>query len=55
VTEVTNQAGGEGAWPEPHGIRRSRPIWRALVAPLEEEQDRWFLWVPVLFGLGIVL
>jgi competence protein ComEC len=26
---------------------------RALPAAFEAEQDRWFLWVPVLFGVGI--
>jgi competence protein ComEC len=26
---------------------------RSLLDALEVEQDRWFLWVPVLFGLGI--
>jgi competence protein ComEC len=24
------------------------------VAQLEEEQDRWFLWVPVMLGLGVI-
>jgi competence protein ComEC len=28
--------------------------WPALVAQLEAEQDRWFLWLPVMLGLGVV-
>jgi competence protein ComEC len=28
--------------------------WPALVAQLEAEQDRWFLWLPVMFGLGVI-
>jgi competence protein ComEC len=28
--------------------------WPGLVAQLEAEQDRWFLWVPVMFGVGVV-
>lgn len=38
---------------------RSEPEGRGLLAPLlrrlEAEQDRWFLWVPVLLALGIGL
>lgn len=29
--------------------------WRGLLAPLEAEQSRWFLWLPVLFGAGIAV
>ena len=32
----------------------SGAAWPALRAELEAEQDRWFLWVPVMLGLGIV-
>jgi competence protein ComEC len=28
--------------------------WPAIVAQLEAEQERWFLWLPVMVGLGIV-
>ena len=39
---------------ERHGGRG--PVTRAftwLETVLEEEADRWFLWLPVLFGIGI--
>src|SRR5919108_4774711 len=52
VTEVANEA---GAWPGWLAAARGLAVWRAAVAALEQEQDRWFLWVPVLFGLGVVL
>jgi competence protein ComEC len=55
VTEVSNEGGAEAAAGERRGGGRGFPLWRVAVAALEEEQDRWFLWVPVLFGLGIVL
>jgi competence protein ComEC len=32
---------------------RAAALVRRLTTQLEAEQDRWFLWVPVLFGLGI--
>ena len=32
-----------------------RQLGARLLGALEGEQDRWFLWVPVLFGLGIAL
>ena len=54
MTEGANEVGG-GSDPWSRGIGHRVPIWRALVASLEAEQDRWFLWVPVLFGLGIVI
>jgi competence protein ComEC len=31
------------------------PLLGALVRNLEAEQERWFLWLPVLFGAGIAL
>lgn len=51
---VANEA-GEGAAGWWRGVGRRLPVWRAAAASLEEEQDRWFLWLPVLFGFGIVL
>ena len=52
------QVGVEGAGAGLAAVRRwRRPAsvtWPALVAELEAEQDRWFLWVPVLLGLGVV-
>ena len=30
-------------------------LWSRLVGEIEAEQDRWFLWLPVMFGLGIAL
>ena len=39
----------EGARHEASAAR----LLRGIAAQLEAEQDRWFLWVPVLFGLGI--
>ena len=32
-----------------------RQLGARLLEALEGEQDRWFLWLPVLFGLGIAL
>lgn len=40
------------ASPRPFPGRLSRSTYR-LAAMLDAEQDRWFLWVPVLFGLGV--
>jgi competence protein ComEC len=54
------QVGGAGAWP--FGIRRIAPggtaagrLLAAIGRQLEAEQERWFLWLPVLFGAGIAL
>ena len=54
------QAGGAGAWP--FGARRNAPadtaagrLLSAIARQLEAEQERWFLWLPVLFGAGIAL
>jgi competence protein ComEC len=54
------QIGGAGAWP--FGARRNAPagmaagrLLGAVTRQLEAEQERWFLWLPVLFGAGIVL
>jgi competence protein ComEC len=33
---------------------RAGRLLHALLAPLVAEQDRWFLWVPVLFAIGII-
>ncbi len=53
------QVGGAGPWP--FGARR-RPappaaVWlaAAIARRLDAEQERWFLWLPVLFGCGIAL
>lgn len=46
----------EGAVDAAGGVRRNTGatgLLRRIVAQLEAEQDRWFPWVPVLFGLGI--
>lgn len=29
--------------------------WARLLVEIEAEQDRWFLWLPVMFGVGIAL
>ena len=54
------QVGGAGAWP--FGDRRNAPagtaagrLLAAVGGQLEAEQERWFLWLPVLFGAGIAL
>jgi competence protein ComEC len=55
------RAGGRaGAWP--FGAHRNAPggtvagrLLAAIVRQLEAEQERWFLWLPVLFGTGIAL
>ena len=49
--------------PRPLGADVWSPSWRealrsplsALGRSLEAEQERWFLWLPVLFGAGIAL
>ena len=33
--------------------RRSRPIFDRAIDAFEREQERWFLWIPALFGAGI--
>ena len=38
---------GVGAW-----LARLTPF--ALLEALEAEQERWFLWVPVFFGVGVI-
>jgi competence protein ComEC len=52
---------GEGAWDGDHfrpgSARRDGLLGAALIASalmLEREQDRWFLWLPVLFAGGVV-
>ena len=54
------QVGGAGPWP--FGARRRAPagtaagrLIAAIARQLEAEQERWFLWLPVLFGSGIAL
>ncbi len=32
---------------------RSRPIFDRAIDAFEREQERWFLWIPALFGTGI--
>ena len=50
-----------GAEPRPLGVGglTSEPmapaLLRALARNLEAEQERWFLWLPVMFGAGIAL
>ena len=42
---------------EPFRMRRASLTAQALAAiarALEREQDRWFLWLPVLFAGGII-
>ena len=44
-------------WPE-YTREDGSPLWQAaksLAHILEDESDRWFLWVPVCFGAGIGL
>ena len=44
-------------WPE-YTHDGGSPLWRAvksLAHIIENESDRWFLWVPVCFGAGIGL
>src|SRR5512145_2834983 len=31
------------------------PLLAAIARNLEAEQERWFLWLPVMFGVGIAL
>ncbi len=57
---MTQVGGGAGVWP--FGARRNAPagtavgqFLAAIARQLEAEQDRWFLWLPVLFGAGIAL
>ena len=52
-----------GAEPRPLGVAEltsgptaaSLPLLGAIVRNLEAEQERWFLWLPVMFGAGIAL
>jgi competence protein ComEC len=52
-----------GAEPRPLGVAEltsgpaaaSFPLLGAIVRNLEAEQERWFLWLPVMFGAGIAL
>ncbi len=53
-------AGAPGAGGEHRSAEFARPgrgmlLWRDLLQTCEAEQDRWFLWVPVLFGAGIIV
>jgi len=54
------QVGGAGPWPVGARRRAAAPpaaVWlaQAIARRLEAEQERWFLWLPVLFGCGIAL
>jgi competence protein ComEC len=54
------QVGGAEPWSLEAGGRQAvaatpRSLLAGLVRHLEAEQDRWFLWLPVLFGAGIAL
>ena len=52
-----------GAEPRPLGVggltsgptAATLPLLGALARNLEAEQERWFLWLPVMFGVGIAL
>ena len=52
-----------GAEPRPLGVAElssgptaaSLPLLGAIVRNLEAEQERWFLWLPAMFGAGIAL
>src|SRR5262249_23171785 len=37
------------------GLRAALPLLDAVARQLEAEQERWFLWLPVMFGCGIAL
>ena len=45
---------GADAWPQSWRDALRSPL-SALARNLEAEQERWFLWLPVLFGAGIAL
>ena len=47
--------GGTEAFPSEvaHGDDPRRSLLDALTLQLEAEHDRWFLWLPVLFGAGV--
>src|SRR5262245_1916474 len=55
------QLGGVGERPLGVGGPASEPVARTLpplgvlARSLEAEQERWFLWLPVMFGAGIAL
>jgi competence protein ComEC len=48
---VTQASGAEPA--EVRRLAPAREVAAGLVRHLEAEHDRWFLWLPVLFGAGI--
>jgi competence protein ComEC len=52
------RVGGARSWPfgarAPAGAGSGR-LLAAVARQLEAEQERWFLWLPVLFGSGIAL
>src|SRR5262245_11882144 len=54
------QVGGAGSWPFGARRRAAAPpaaawLLAAVVRQLDAEQERWFLWLPALFGTGIAL
>src|SRR5688572_14844335 len=54
------RVGGARPWPFDARPRAPAPpvaarLLAAIAQQLEAEQDRWFLWLPVLFGAGIAL
>jgi competence protein ComEC len=57
--QMVAQVGGEEPRPaEAGGLAPAVPTFApfaALARRLEAEQERWFLWLPVLFGAGIAL
>jgi competence protein ComEC len=49
MTELTNIQDWQGS----ETARRGQGLASRLKAEVEAEQERWFLWLPVMFGLGI--
>ena len=55
VHEASWSVAGDGAGdlPAPAAVSFPVGLLRRLIARLEAEQDRWFLWLPVLYGAGV--
>ena len=58
-TRVAQVGGAESRLSDAGGLALERPgrlaFLTSLARQLEAERDRWFLWLPVLFGVGIAL
>jgi competence protein ComEC len=54
VAVETADSGRDDGEPGSRPLRQRPSIVAAALATLEHEQDRWFLWVPVLFGAGVI-